>query len=121
MTVYSKLSIVEATKVSNSPIWKNNSILNLFLAVFLTIVFLIYIFLSNHVVSEKYSQNLLRRELNKINVSLNLENSTAESQVSIEALYSFAQKYGMIEAKDTESIYASVNKDAGFALNNPGN
>lgn len=127
MTVYSRLAINEPTQLNTTVVWTNNLpnqavwLWNLGLLGVALAAFLVYIFMSNNIISQKYSQDLLRRQLNKANISLELENSTRENQISIESMYSYAQKAGIIEAKETESVFASGNEDTGFALTHNGN
>lgn len=77
---------------------------------------LAYVFLANYLVSLRYAGDLLRREFSRASVQLELQNSVIDSQISIGSLYSFVQKTGMVEVKESESIFASANQDAGFAL-----
>lgn len=73
---------------------------------------LIYIFLANFVVAQKYGLNLRKHELNAVNVKTGFLNNEYQSDQNPEALLVFAKKLGMIEAKEVDSIL----QDRDFAL-----
>lgn len=95
--------------------------LNLGLTAASLAAFLVYIFLTNYFVSQKYSLNLMRIDLSRANLNLEIRNAEIENIVSLESLYSFAQKTGMVEAKETESVFASSDNNSGVALTEDNN
>jgi len=123
LTAYSRVLINKPVALGKTIVWQSNSIIrwNLMLASGLLLMFLTYIFLSNYLVSQRYSGTLLHRELNKANINLELQGSSKEGQISLDSLYFYAKKNGMVEAKDVESIFASTNESMGFALTGNGN
>lgn len=86
--------------------------LNLILAEMAVVVVIIYVFLSNLLVSQKYSLILHKEELNQLNAKLLMQKH--ESDYGMEGLLIFARKSGLIEAKDSSSIL----RNDGFAILN---
>ena len=92
----------------HTPVFK----LNLFLMSVAVIVIMIYVFTSNLMVARRYALNLRKSELSQLNARLATENQYGGRGEDLRALLSFAQNYGLVEAKDIDSI---LEKD-GFAL-----
>ncbi|MBI2063583.1 MAG: hypothetical protein HYT65_01155 [Candidatus Yanofskybacteria bacterium] len=86
--------------------------LNLFLMLAAMIVIMVYVFTSNLMVARRYALNLRKSELNQLNARLAAENQYGGRGEDLRALLSFAQNYGLVEAKDIDSI---LEKD-GFAI-----
>lgn len=73
-----------------------------------------YIFLANFLVAQRYSLNLRRGEANALSAPAVSQNKH-RADLNLETLMLFAQKSGMIEARDTESIL----QERSFALTQP--
>ncbi|MEK7506521.1 MAG: hypothetical protein AAB566_00485 [Patescibacteria group bacterium] len=97
----------------NSKIFKYN----LALLILAGLGLLYYVFAANQLVSQKYFLAVLRQQLSRANVILESKNSELESQLTSERLSAFASQRGMVEAKDTEALYA----DGVAALSQAGN
>ena len=111
MTTYSgvigKNELAE-TRIHSHSFYK----LNLILLGFLILMAFAYVFLANFVVAQKYGFNLRKNELNALNAQTRYLNKEHESDQGMEALLLFAQKSGMVEAKEVDSIL----QDRDFAL-----
>ena len=86
--------------------------LNLALLIILIISAVAFVFMANLRVAREYSLNLHRNKLNVLNAQ-NVSQDQSSANPDLEALLLFAQKSGMIEAKDVDSIL----QDGNFALN----
>lgn len=71
-----------------------------------------YVFLANLLVSQKYSLDVLKRQYNKQSASLAAASIQNENDYDIGSLLTHAQKTGMVEAKNTDSVMS----DAGVAF-----
>lgn len=91
-----------------TPVFKLNLIL-LFVAV-LTLIG--YVFLSNFLTSQKYALNLRKYEFNQLSALSAADNRNATDKQDLNGLMIFAQKSGMVEAKDIGVIL----EDGNFAL-----
>ncbi len=78
--------------------------LNLVLLGSVILMVFVYIFLANFVVAQKYGFNLRKNELNALNAQARSLNNEYKSDQDMEVLLLFAQKSGMVEAKDIDSI-----------------
>ena len=78
--------------------------LNLVLLGSVILMAFVYIFLANFVVAQKYGFNLRKNELNALNAQARSLNNEYKSDQDMEVLLLFAQKSGMVEAKDIDSI-----------------
>ncbi|MBI4120614.1 MAG: hypothetical protein HY454_04080 [Parcubacteria group bacterium] len=77
---------------------------NLGLALVSAALVLVFVFLVNYLVSEKYSLEILRQRLSRANVELELERAMVEDQASIKSLLLSAKNLGLVEAKDVDFI-----------------
>ena len=91
-----------------TPVFK----LNFFLLVVASLMLLTYIFLSNFVISQKYALNLEKSEFNQLSAAIVSGSKEVSNKQDLSRLMGFAQKFGMIEAKDTGVIL----EDSSFAL-----
>lgn len=82
--------------------------LNILLSAVVLLVILVYVIISNALISQKYLLNSLRAEFSRASI----QSAGANSEKNIESLIHFAENAGMIEAKDT----ATILMDSGFAL-----
>lgn len=80
------------------------SSLNLGLVLVSAALVLVFVFLVNYLVSEKYSLEVLRQRLNRANVELELEGAVVEDQASIKSLLLSAKNLGLVEAKEVDFI-----------------
>jgi len=74
-----------------------------------------YVFVSNKIVSNKYSIKLLKDEFNKSSINLELAKAAVGDSASIENLTAFAKQKGMIEANDETSFF----NNSGVAVSSP--
>lgn len=88
--------------------------LNVGLLLSLVLLAFAYVFLANLNVAQKYSLNMRRSEFNTLNARMVSEDQNLVG-TDLESLLSFAQKSGMVEAKDHDSIL----QDGNFALTPP--
>ena len=86
--------------------------LNLALVTILITSAVAFVFMANLRVAREYSLNLNRNKLGALNAQ-NVSQDQSSANPDLEALLLFAQKSGMIEAKDV----ASILQDGNFALN----
>lgn len=94
-------------KIEHTPVFRSNLILLLIA----TITIVVYVFISNLLVAQRYALNLHKSEINQLNVKLTVEGRDNRGE-ELGVLLHFAQNYGLVEAKDTDSI---LEKD-GFAI-----
>jgi len=105
-TVFDFNKTQEATVVSS--VYK----VNLFLLVMASLMLFSYIFLSNFVTSQAYALNVRKSEFNQLSAVAAANNMEVPDQQDLNALMTFAQKSGMVEAKDIGVIL----EDGNFAL-----
>ena len=106
MTVYSNTAnrfIIRAIKVEQPSVYK----LNYILSAAVVILIVSYTFLANLLVSQKYTLEVHKKELNTLATMTNGQNDSETPDLNELLLY--AQKSGMIESKDTESIIQDGN------------
>ena len=85
--------------------------LNLFLILIAAIVVITYVFMSNFLVYQKYTLSTHKAEFNQLNAKLPVgKQYGADSDLG--GLTLFAKKFGLVEAKDTNSIL----ENDGFAV-----
>lgn len=109
MTVYSNTAsgfVIRTIKVEQPSVYK----LNYILSAAVVILIVGYTFLANLLVSQKYTLEVRKRELNALATMTKGKNDSEFPDLTELLLY--AQKSGMIESKDTESII----QDGNFAL-----
>lgn len=128
MTVYSKLAssqtlnnfVVEKVatdadfSVSAPGKWGR---VNLYLLLSAGVLVFIYIFLSNFIASNIYAADSLKASLNS--ASIELENKISgfnRDSANLGAIYNFAARTGMVEAKETESLFEESKVAAGEAF-----
>ena len=77
-----------------------------------TVIILVagYIFLANFVVSQRYALEMHKKELNALSAKSSIIAKGGE--VDLKELLLYAQKSGMVESKDTNSII----QDRSFAI-----
>ncbi len=77
--------------------------LNIFLIGLIASLVLIYVFLANFLVFQKYNLSLHKGEIDQVNSKLAAMDVNRETQ-SLSELLNFAQKNGLVEAKDTGAM-----------------
>ncbi|MBI2669592.1 MAG: hypothetical protein HYX20_00370 [Candidatus Yanofskybacteria bacterium] len=97
----------EGVKIEHSSVFK----LNLILLLIAGITIAAYVFISNLMVARKYALNLRKSEISQLNAKLAAEDQQYGGE-NLETLLRFAKNYGLVEAKDNDSI---LEKD-GFAV-----
>lgn len=97
----------------------NNTIKRFNIVVLVTLItaLLFYIFLSNYVLSQKYRLEVLKHRLDQAHALADTVGDPNTTGDSITELTAFAQKSGMVEAKDVYSLF----EDSGVALSRLGN
>lgn len=112
MTVYSAVlarhqTVQASARVENKLVFRLNSALLLATVFFAAL----YVFASNFLVAQRYSLDARKTQFNQLNTQLDVEIGYDTAPV-LKGLLIFAQKSGMVEAKDTDSI---LQKE-GFAI-----
>jgi hypothetical protein len=100
---------VQHVSAAVTPVFK----LNVFLLITASSMLLSYIFLSNFVTSQKYALNMKKAEFNQLSAVTASDNKNISDKQDLNSLMTFAQKAGMVEAKDSGKI---MLEDGNFAL-----
>lgn len=108
MTVISKNNEGQTKREQFSSVYLIN--IGLILTVFVSII--VYSFVSNKIISDKYLSTSLKQKLEKASVDLELYGKSHYNQDDVKVLSEYAINHGMIEARDTASYY----EDAGVAM-----
>jgi hypothetical protein len=99
-------------KISTTKIYRTNIIL----AISVGVLVVAYIFVSNFILSQSYRFDVLKRHLDQSSALLDSASAHGDDGQNLEQISLFAQRNGMVEAKDTYSLF----KDSSVAVSSNG-